>query len=79
MTIDDYLEQVSKSIPAHPEWRYGQTLFNVLYDMDPELGNKVRATRLDPYYANEDDVLSEFIEWVTLSLDGEAPDIDLQV
>lgn len=34
----------------HPEWRRGQTEFNVLETVRPELANLIRATGIDPFY-----------------------------
>ena len=43
---------------AHPEWRWGQTLFNALYTIDVELGDQVRATDADPFF--DDANIAEF-------------------
>ena len=37
----------------NPSWRKGQTVFNCLYNLYPELANKIRATELDPFYVDE--------------------------
>lgn len=53
MTFEEYQRQVSEVDAAIPEWRTGQTAFNVLYDIRPELADAVRATELDPFYQDE--------------------------
>jgi hypothetical protein len=35
---------------AHPDWRLGQTVFNVLYEKDPALADEVRGGPVDPFY-----------------------------
>jgi hypothetical protein len=35
---------------AHPEWRLGQTFFNVLEDFDQGLADEVRGGPVDPFY-----------------------------
>ena len=36
----------------HPEWRYGQTIFNALYfdHFDPEFADEIRGSDLDPFH-----------------------------
>lgn len=48
-----YLERVAAAQLAHPEWRSGQTHFNVLYDVDPDAAQAVWATPFDPFYKDE--------------------------
>ena len=43
-----------------PEWRWGQTLFNVLHEMRPDLSMAVAATDLDPFY---DQHIDQFLTW----------------
>ena len=44
-----------KARQDHPNWRSGQTAFNVLYDMYPTLADSIRCTEADPYYYVEGD------------------------
>ena len=53
----------------HPEWRYGQTVFNVMYDLYPEKANKYRGSSIDPFH--NDDNVDEFID---ACFDVEEPD-----
>jgi hypothetical protein len=48
-----YQNRVDRYRKEHPEQRYGQAAFNVLYDERPELANQVRATLLDPFHVDE--------------------------
>ena len=46
----------------HEDWRIGQTMFNVLYEMFPVLANTIRGTSKDPFY--NDDNVEEFLLWL---------------
>lgn len=38
----------------HPDCiRHGQHIFNSLYNLEPEIANKIRGTRFDPFYNDE--------------------------
>ena len=60
----DYLKMVDDTMAEHTELRYGQTLFNVLCDIAPELAKEIRATKVDPFYANEDDAINDFFAYL---------------
>lgn len=48
-----FFEFVDMSRQAHtnnPNWRLGQSYFNVLHRLRPDLANKVRSTNLDTFY-----------------------------
>ena len=45
-------------------WREGQAAFNALHEVDPDLANEIRGTRLDPFY--RDDKLPEFFAAVSM-------------
>lgn len=51
MTIDEFYDEARDRRAAHPEWRYGQALFNTLVDVRPDLSEQVRGTENDPFYA----------------------------
>ena len=36
---------------THPDERFGQRCFNVLFILDPELAEMIRGTNADPFYA----------------------------
>ena len=52
MTFREYLIEVGK-MQKGTGWRYGQTLFNVLYIYRPGLACDVRGTEYDPYYKSD--------------------------
>ena len=47
----------------YPELRSGQSYFNVLYDMNPELANEIRGTNIDPFHKKDGDMVP-FIVWL---------------
>lgn len=49
-TVTEFELRVVKVLADNPDWRYGQTYFNVLYELRPHLSEKIRATDVDPFY-----------------------------
>lgn len=62
MTFEEFVARVADEQVRHPEWRVGQTAFNVLWKLRPELAEQVRVTEANPYYL--DDRLPAFYEWL---------------
>ena len=58
--FSDYLLEVSYSYVRQFELRYGQTCFNVLYLLDPDLADSIRGTDLDPFH--NDNRVPEFLK-----------------
>lgn len=55
MLLHEYWVQVWKTYKANPDWRYGETAFNVLHDVRPDLSEQIRGdtdyeTGRDPFY-----------------------------
>ena len=51
-SIEHYLDEVADASSAHPDWREGQTYFNVLRAMRPDLVEEISAIKgsaADPY------------------------------
>lgn len=63
-TIYELAFLVGTECAKHPELRLGQTYFNVLHTIAPDLANEIRGTELDPFYKERDDGIQEFIEWL---------------
>ena len=61
-----YIQEVKKAQAMHPEWRYGQALFNVLDEHWPGIEREIRATDLDPFYFEEQQSvrLDRFLDYV---------------
>ena len=56
MTTKDfsvYLSVVRHDKESNKGWRMGQTYFNTLVDLYPEIAETYRTTRLDPFYKDE--------------------------
>lgn len=76
MTFDNFLKQIDDTFWEHQasrakvsaanQWRYGQTVMNVLYNVWPEKYNEIRGTDIDCFYSNAkvEDVLDKLEkEW----------------
>jgi hypothetical protein len=61
-SFNDYINRVLQMQEAHPEWRVGQTFFNVLYIMRPKMADQVRGSEIDPFY--QDDRVLIFLAFV---------------
>lgn len=61
--FESFCRTVGARQAQHPDWRYGQTVFNVLYfdHFDPQFADEIRGTSLDPFYNDGvvDEVLSK--------------------
>jgi hypothetical protein len=66
----DYLSIVSTVADRTPDWRKGQTYFNVLREARPDLAEKVRGSVLDPF--QRDERIEAFLAYVYLNWDGAA-------
>ena len=42
---------LSETYPS--EWRKGQSFFNALYELHPEVADKIRGTDLDPFHHDD--------------------------
>jgi len=58
----EYFDMVDSELLKHPNWRYGQALFNVLYALYPDLANELRGLDIDPFYMEDD--FSEYYRWL---------------
>lgn len=58
----DFYQKLRENIIAHPEWRYGQTVWNTACTMYPEFAEPYRATEFDPFY--RDNIADTFISKV---------------
>lgn len=52
-----YACQVQKE---NPRWRWGQTIFNVAYDLFPDVANKLRGTQYDCFW--DDSKVDDFLD-----------------
>lgn len=53
----------------YPEWRKGQAYFNYLYQLHPDVADKIRGTEFDPFYAdhkkNPDEEINKFLDYIS--------------
>lgn len=63
MTYEEYVAASEKFYNgAKDVWRRGQTYFNMLYQVRPELAEEIRTSCLDPFY--DDTRIPAFLEAV---------------
>jgi hypothetical protein len=47
---------------TYPEWRTGQSLFNAIESLRPDLASQIRGTTSDPFYSNKS--ISTCLVWL---------------
>ena len=63
MRLAEYLQIVSTVLNRTPDWREGQTYFNVLTEARPDLAEKVRGAAIDPFY--QDGRIGDFLIFIS--------------
>lgn len=58
--INKLIKIVDETRSQCPEWRYGQTVFNVAYQLYPEATDRLRGTEYDCFY--NDKKVNSFLE-----------------
>jgi hypothetical protein len=66
MTYTEYFQIVYKRFYKTEE-RFGQACFNVLAEVKPDLAERVRGTKIDPFYIDER--FPEFEQFLTQNLE----------
>lgn len=62
---DDFVQLCGELYREHPEWRWGQTVFNALYRIRPELADHIRGTASDPFFEDKGKLGPLFI-WLAI-------------
>lgn len=63
MTFNEYIVKVMAEMVANPEWRLGQTYFNVLRAVRPDISEQIRGdVQYDPFY--QDKRINDFLGFV---------------
>lgn len=62
MDITDFLAHATVTFPNDGDIRYGQHWFNALYAVRPDIADKIRGTKLDPFH--RDRVSHETLDFV---------------
>lgn len=60
--MNEYLNLCVLTRAANPSWRKGQTYFNVLSNVRPDIAESIRGTDLDPFH--DDSKIGEFLTYV---------------
>lgn len=58
-------EQANELQRTHPNWRWGQALFNALHGMHPELADLIRGTSADPFNIDSRERVQAFAGVIT--------------
>lgn len=66
LEVEGFLQElkrlVGKTRKEYPRWRKGQTMFNVLLDLRPDIAERIRDTELDPFH--RDEVVPKLLDWL---------------
>lgn len=66
LEVEGFLQElkglVGKTRKEYPRWRKGQTMFNVLLDLRPDIAERIRSTELDPFH--RDEVVPKLLDWL---------------
>lgn len=66
MKLEEFHAEVAREYQSHMgeanPWRLGQSYFNVLSELRPDLSEQLRGTKLDPFHI--DSVLPLFNVWL---------------
>lgn len=63
------IEEVATMRRLNPEWRYGQTWYNVLRRRHPDLADRVHTTELDTF--DRDDRVPRLANWLAAGAHSE--------
>ena len=64
MTFDKFLSLVNDYHAHYPEQRYGQSLMNVLWSVNPTLYEQVRAAQLDVFYTTDVAKIEQLVQYL---------------
>lgn len=64
MTYLDFLARVNQYYHTRPHQRYGQSLMNVLYSLDPLGYEDMTARGLDCFYTDDPNVLDPVMDYL---------------
>ncbi len=69
VTLEEVTHLAYTMRAEHPGWREGQCFFNALHTLRPDLANKIRGTRMDPFH--DTTVTVEFFGFVNDALEAD--------
>lgn len=69
ISLFEFYTQVNVAYAKNKAWRYGQSAFNVLADVRPDLSELIRGTRTDPFHMSETDeqLWKEFTQFIEMN------------
>jgi hypothetical protein len=50
---EEFVGHLARTIGRHPEWRYGQAVWNTALALYPDQVEPFRGSRIDPFYRDE--------------------------
>lgn len=59
----EFIKQTEETLKEFPDLRIGQVMFNVLYEINPDLADSIRSTDLGPFY--DDTRIRKFIKYIS--------------
>lgn len=62
MTFHEFVEAVFKTMDLNPEWRQGQTLYNVFSESFPAQADALRESDANPYY--DEEKVADAWDWI---------------
>jgi hypothetical protein len=62
MTFEEYIVEVQRQRIQHKSWRLGQTYYNVLDDIRPDLNASIVGTHGDPFYTDSN--IKRYLDFV---------------
>lgn len=74
-TKDEFIARVHKTHLQNPHWRLGQTYFNMLVLIDPDVSNIILNTKYDPYH--NDNNIENLLDYLDSMFAQEKKDIPL--
>lgn len=62
----EFMSHWGQLIDGNPTWRTGQSMFNALYHIRPDLADRLRGGELDPFYRdhNDGEAISNTLSWL---------------
>lgn len=61
--VEEVFRKSRENIERFPQWRIGQSFFNTLWDMHPDIANEINGTEYDPFY--DTGRMTSCIEFIT--------------
>lgn len=65
-----FTEALATASREHPQWRYGQAVFNTLLGFRRDLADRLDGSRLDPFY--DDRLVGACLGWVERGMELDA-------